>query len=285
VNDYLAGITEVELDADSRYDDDATEEPRLVPPVKRVDTLRRGKPTHHYVDGTGERIDGVTKLLGDGLPKPWLTPWSVKVASEYAVNEWATLDKLDPFARLAAIKAAPYAIVNAAAKRGTEVHRIAEQYAAGEAVEYDPALTGYVEAAIRFQHEWQPDILLAEVTVYNLDLGYAGTLDLIAKLPDGRIALLDYKTSRAIYPETGAQLAAYRYATHYLDADGKAQPMPAVDWCGAVHIRADGFGVYELRADLHVLDRFLEIAAVARMRGEMDSWKTGPLTNPSEVAF
>jgi hypothetical protein len=44
--------------------------------------------------------------------------------------------------------------------------------------------------------------------------------------------------------DTAFQLAAYRYATHYLDGDGTIQPMKAVGECGVIWLRADGYELF-----------------------------------------
>ncbi len=255
-------------------------------PIKRVEGKSFGKPTHWYVrTDTNEKIPGVTDLLKRGKPSPALVGWGIKSVSEFAINNWDDLTAMPIAERLNVLKRSPYAERDAAASRGTLVHHLAEKLANGEEVDVPDDVTGHVESAIRFLDEWQPEVILSEVTVYNLDYGYAGTLDLIARFPDGRVALCDYKTSKGVYADTALQLAAYRFATHYLDADGEAQPMPEVDWCGVVHIRADGYDVYELRCDEHVLRQFRYVAAVARAMSQMDEWKSEPLNAPrAEVA-
>lgn len=60
---------------------------------------------------------------------------------------------------------------------------------------------------------WQKEniekFIQTEMTVYNSKDGYAGTLDAIVKLTDGRTALLDYKTGKYIYDTYELQCVAY----------------------------------------------------------------------------
>lgn len=251
-----------------------------VEPVRRIDKMYRGKPTHYYVDGNGETIPGVTTLIDHGKPKPALVGWGIKSVAEYAVNRWDDLADLPVADRLRELKGSPYAERDAAASRGTEVHGLAERIGRGEEVEVPDELAGHVESAVAFYDEWRPRIILAETTCYNLTFGWAGTLDMVAEFPDGRRALLDFKTSKGVYADTGLQLAAYRYATHYIGDDGEPHPMPEVDWCGVIHVRADGYDVYPIRADEHVLKQMRYVAAVARAVDEMDSWKLPALPAP-----
>ena len=52
--------------------------------------------------------------------------------------------------------------------------------------------------------------------------------------------LLDLKTSRSgVYGETALQLAGYRFAEVYVDSGGVEQPMPEVDRCAVVWVRAE----------------------------------------------
>ena len=63
----------------------------FVEPVRRVDTMRYGKPSHHYVDGNGARIPGVTTILSGGMPKPALVGWGIRTVAEYAIDRWDEL--------------------------------------------------------------------------------------------------------------------------------------------------------------------------------------------------
>lgn len=90
------------------------------------------------------------------------------------------------------------------ALRGDRVHDYAEQLAlramdrehrVDEAREL-LAAHGERAYADRFDEWWQlyaPQPLAAEVTVWNATVGYAGTLDLVARI-GGRLCLIDYKT-------------------------------------------------------------------------------------------
>ena len=93
-----------------------------------------------------------------------------------------------------------------AALRGTRVHRYCEQVALramGREDEYDAARlaleeNGEIGFAQRFDEWWDLyDVRPAEpeLTVWNAEVGYAGTLDLIATI-GGRTCLVDYKTKK-----------------------------------------------------------------------------------------
>ena len=245
-------------------------------PIRRVEGTYRGKPTHHYEDRNGQHIPGVTTILGKGMPKPALVPWGIKTVAEYAVNNREALAELPPTEMLKTLKGAPYAERDEAAKRGTEVHALAERLVDGDEVSVPAELQQHVNHYIEFLDAFRPEPVLAEVVVYNCEYGYAGTLDLIADM-GGERWLLDLKTSKGVYGETGYQLASYRYATHYVDADGKEQPMIPVDRCAVVHVTAKGWAVIPMQADESVLKGFRHISVVAREAELNGSYVGAPL--------
>ena len=237
----------------------------MTAPIARREGRSFGRPTHWYVrTDTGEKIDGVTSLLKDGKPAPALVGWGIKSVAEYAVNNWDDLAAMQVADRLKALKGSPYAERDAAANRGTEVHALAERLVHGEEVEVPDALAGHVEGYAAWLDAHQPVPVLTERVCWNLDYGWAGTFDLIARFPDGRLLLCDIKTSRSVYGDVAYQLAMYAACTHYLDDDGEAQPMPQVDGTAVLHVRADGTDMYPLRFDEQVLREARYIAAVAR---------------------
>lgn len=249
------------------------------PPARRVDRVAFGRPTHWYVDARGEKIPGVTTILGNGLPKPALVNWAGNTTAAYAVDNWDDLATMKPSERLDVLKKARYEDRDAAAKRGTEVHTLAERLMRFEEVEVPDELRGHVEAYCSYLDDWQPDPVLTEVTVVSYEHGYAGTLDMVHRLPDGTVVLADIKTSRSgIYGETALQLAAYRFADVYLDEDGIEQPMVAVDECHAIWVRADGYSVYPLDCTRPVFDDFRRVAQVARLIDRLPAYKGEEIT-------
>jgi hypothetical protein len=214
---------------------------KFVPPLRRIDTAK----SHYYKDGNGNRIPGVTTILGGGVPQPALINWAANATAEWAIDNFDALTEMTPAQRLKALQGARYETSDRAKKRGTEVHGYAERLVKGEKVEAVPdELRGHVEAYVRFLDKFEVDPIVVEAAIVNYRYGYAGTLDLIAEITDNdgqrRKLLLDAKTNeKGIFGETPLQLAAYRYAEFYLDPDGKEQPMIEVDGCGAILISSE----------------------------------------------
>jgi hypothetical protein len=64
-------------------------------------------------------------------------------------------------------------------------------------------------------HKWieanKIEVLAVERRIFSKEFFYAGTCDLVAKI-DGKLGVIDYKTSSGIYPEMQMQTAAYQHA-------------------------------------------------------------------------
>lgn len=242
-------------------------------------TRRNHGKGHSYYLGD-RKLDGVTTLISNGLPKPALVRWAARCAAELAVNEWDALAGLPVADRLGRLTDAPNAARDAAAVRGTRVHALADRLVNDEEVPVPEDLAGHVEACVRFLDDWNVLKVATERPVYHEKYMYAGTFDLIADLGDDRW-LLDFKTNKSgPFGDTAFQLAAYRYATHYLREDDAVVPMPPVDRCGVVWLRSDGYDLYPYHADLDVFRQFLYIQQVARAAAECRDYRSDALTPP-----
>ena len=233
-------------------------------PTRRVN---RGSGHSYFLDGVP--CDGVTWLRDNGVPKPQLIDWAARTTAGYAVDHWEELGGLGVAERLRTLERSRWAVVNEAKVRGTDVHKLAQRLAQGEEVDVPEHLVGHVDAYLRFVREWEPVELLVEAVVINRQWRYMGTLDLVAQLADGRVWLLDWKTSaKGIFRESALQLAAYRHAEHYFkpghQLDGGEVPMPQVDAAGAVWLRADGYDLVPCETGDAVFRAFLYAAEVAR---------------------
>lgn len=232
------------------------------PPIRRKN---HGKG-HSYVDAHGVKVPGVTTILGDGVPKPALINWAANTTAEYAVDNWDHLSTLTPSQRLKELQKARFADRDAAARRGTEVHGLAERLIRGDEVEVPDELAGHVEAYVDFLDRFQISAVLVEFVVVSHSYGWAGTCDLVADFPTlGKRLLCDIKTSRSgVWGETAWQLAGYRYADAYLDEHGPEQPMIEVDGCAVIHVRGDGCDLYPMTVGPQQLREFRYIQQVSR---------------------
>lgn len=224
----------------------------------------------HWYKLDGRKADGVTTLIGDGLRKKAVEAWGIRTVAEYVADNLEQVYAMRSMGReavVAALKQSPYSYRDRAAKRGTEVHRLADRLMHGEEFVPPEELAGHVESYVRFLDEWRPAPVLTEACVGSRRWNYCGTLDIVADLPDGRRVIADIKTGRSgIFADTVLQLAAYRYAEFYLDSDGSERSMADLGITGAlgIWVRADGYDVYDLPADEAQHKKFLHIAVGAR---------------------
>jgi hypothetical protein len=214
--------------------------------------VRKETKRGHSYTLDGKAVQGVTTILNKGLPKPQLVYWSAKTVAEYVADNFDTVNELRSMGRepmIAALKATPWESRDRAAARGTDVHALAEAIMHDQEVEVPRELRGYVTGYVDMIDAWQITPVLTEKVIGNRDWWYAGTFDAIVDIGAGPFAgqrmLLDWKTSKGVYPETACQLAAYQNAEFYIDDDGAEQPMPEVDALGVVHVQN---GVSELCA-------------------------------------
>lgn len=240
---------------------------------------QRGRNHSYTIDGL--KVIGVTTAINEGWPKPQLISWAARMVAttvaEMSPEDLDALRRLGHEPMVNALKATPNQRRDTAALRGTKIHALAERIVSGEEVPVeDPDLLAHAENVARFMDDWKIEPLLNEVTIGSRRYGYAGTLDLVARIPDGRVILFDYKTGASgIWPDHALQLAAYRWADAYV-LHGSDVPLTelGIESAKAVHVRADGYDVVPLRTDRPVFDTFLSCLNVARARASMKDWVT-----------
>lgn len=102
-----------------------------------------------------------------------------------------------------------------AASRGTRVHLHAlHALCRGEQLpdfeQLPESERGYASAVLKWWLDHEPQVIAAEQVVADLTEGIAGRLDLLCKLKDGRVAVVDAKTGSFLAASWVAQLAGYR---------------------------------------------------------------------------
>jgi hypothetical protein len=107
--------------------------------------------------------------------------------------------------------------------------------------------------ALRVEHyrTWRDasgwDLKVREAVLVNPELGFGGTLDILARDRDGRSVLADIKTGKGVYKESILQLAAYGLAT-FIQPEGAStvSRMPKVDRYAILHVTAKGVREIEI---------------------------------------
>ena len=241
---------------------------------------------HAYYLGD-RKLDGVTTIISNGLPKPALVNWAARTVAEMAVNEWDTLAELPVASRLAKLAKAPDAARNTAAVKGTRIHALADKLAHGEQVNVPEELAGHVESCVKFLDAYDVRTVYSERPCFHEKYLYGGTFDLRAELDSGEGFgvedwLLDWKTSASgAYGDTAFQLAGYGFSTHFEMPDGTIAPMTRPKRYGVVWLRADGFDLYPYHVDDSVFRQFLHIQQVGKAAAESRDYKGDALLPPA----
>jgi hypothetical protein len=167
---------------------------------------------HRYTIA-GRQIVSVT---GVQAPKPALVAWAANQAADYvrenlrAGKEYSELEvrQLAEGAETAHRKTA-----KTAADIGTIAHAACERWAKGdrEVVVYEPYAARAFAAFVNWSLENEVVFMKSERKVYHVDHDYCGTCDLDCVVM-GKQAVVELKTSKAIYPEYRLQVAAYAKA-------------------------------------------------------------------------
>ena len=108
-------------------------------------------------------------------------------------------------------------IVKKAAEEGTQVHEMIEEYLEGKEMnflnptgypQYNPDVWQMFLRFVEFWETYKPKLIEAEVHLFSDELKVAGTCDLIVEI-DGKLWLIDFKTSNHIQPTYELQTAVY----------------------------------------------------------------------------
>lgn len=126
--------------------------------------------------------------------------------------------------------------VEYAAQRGTAVHLATEFDDDGDLDDesIDLEILPYVQAWRRFREESGFQVFRSEVRVYSERHGFAGTFDCLGVL-NGRLSIVEKKTTAALHPSTAIQVSAYMRAFN----EGKPRDEQAKR-CYSVWLRRDG---------------------------------------------
>lgn len=294
---------------------------------------------HYTYPPTGEQLVSVTTVNSATLSKPYLVPWSARIAAEYAVDNLVALARVkrvegrDAAVRLAKEQAELLRIVKREA--GGYVHRVVESlvlWAADpqhgpevslpllaehlEHADYDDQpLHEVVDWMIRGFCNWvsdfAPEFEAAEMTVFNVRLGIAGTLDLIVRLhgvaigPSGRLVpapgnvltlCVDVKTGKYTDASWRRQIATYRRMPECAaPLSDEPVPMIGTDAGAVLHLRPEYPNGYRLMlisgADdqaawagfCHALESYRDYAAAGEKPGKVVYYLRGDGTMPQPL--
>lgn len=175
----------------------------------------------YKIEGVGE-FPSVTTIIGQLDKSGPLMGWAVKMVIEYLQQHKDDLAK-DPTETFKQAKAWYKQLQQQALDLGSELHNCIEVYLKGQKIdgilEVHLELKGAFAEFCRWQQANNFQIVESEHIVWSEEYKFAGTLDCVAHLNGGALYLVDFKSSKAIYPEYLMQIAAYKVA--YEERTGK----------------------------------------------------------------
>jgi len=206
---------------------------------------KKKRARRSYKDENGNKLPSVTEILGGlGWKYAPLMQWANKIGREGKTLNEGSRDAM---------------------KIGTIAHDMIEDFVLGRPQrEHDePAeLLLPARGCLRkfedwwFENKWDQrfQVLATEVAMVDRVRRYGGTADLVGLL-DGVPVVLDYKTGKSVYAETGIQLAAYAelWSEHgyRLEVDADDQLLSpemrdlrkahrVIEGAGIIHVPVDG---------------------------------------------
>lgn len=182
-------------------------------------------PRNAYTDATsglryyrwqGRDLPSVTSIRRmAGVPHN-LHQWALSQVIDAAVDGAAEIPKMlaqgaDGLKAVrSALRKASTAERDAKAALGTAVHDAAAQGLA--LTDVAPELRPFLRQYQGWLATSGATILASEFQTWNLAAGYAGTADLMCRMRDGSVWLVDLKTGKGVYPDHALQLMAYAMA-------------------------------------------------------------------------
>jgi hypothetical protein len=239
------------------------------------------------------RLTSITTITGGTDSKPWLYGWQSRMGARFAVDHLDMVEAvLTGRATLVATKesghkAAVKLIMDTSehlrdikSRAGTYVHDVLEALIrwaqmpghSGDMVAY-PAIpvdlmealydgeplpevvAAMVDGFVQFVCDWNPRFITSEMTVYHVQLGVAGTLDMIVEIDDADVAqqgeymvlvrreghtlsiCADAKTGRILDAPMEEQVCTYPRMKEANVGLGELAPMPHTDYAGILWMR------------------------------------------------
>lgn len=164
-------------------------------------------PAAGYRNAGGLRLPSVTTIIGRFKESGALLKWAYNTGRDHGELSGRGLPAPDSL----------YAVSKKAADIGTSVHSMVEAFIKGEdpepirlvSVDPEKALSGF-QAFRAWWDQSRMEVIAQEVLLVSEKHRYGGTPDAIGRMHDGRICLLDWKTSNSVYADHLIQLAAYK---------------------------------------------------------------------------
>jgi hypothetical protein len=170
---------------------------------------------HIFYDEKGKVLLSVTGATGVVDKSGALMGWAVKMALNFLRDKWLGKTETPVITEEDFIEASRQHRIKKqeAADIGTLIHEWVSLKITGKNPEMpkDDKVVNGITAFLKFQKEHNLNWIESERYVYSKKHGYAGILDAIAE-EDGKLTLVDFKSSNGIYDDMFFQVAGYQIA-------------------------------------------------------------------------
>jgi len=225
-----------------------------------------GNKIHCYTDAKNNKLISVTKVTSTIDKSNALIIWATRLMAKYLTDNFVG-KMLTPEALVTALKEWRKA-KEEAADIGTQIHDWIEQKIKGlePAMPENDNVKNGVFAFLKWQNENKIKFVANEQIVYSKKHKFIGKFDAIIEIK-GKKYLIDYKSSKGLYPEFYLQTSAYQLA--YEEEHGKC-----IDGRILIHLGKDD-GVFEAREiNDYEADKkaFLGLLEVKRRLMQLDTY-------------
>jgi len=211
-----------------------------------------------YYEWKGRALPSVSSLRRMAGLSFQLHQWTISRVVDRAVNEVDILNTMlsrparprervrDKNVKLEArrwLRSAATEERDSAAELGTAVHTAAMANVA--IIDADEDVRPYLHQYRNWLHDSGVTVLACERQVFNLDIGYAGSFDLLVRFPNGQVYVVDIKTSRGTYTDHALQIVGYALA-EFVGEDDVVDPtltdlLLNAEGMALLHLTADGW--------------------------------------------
>ena len=178
---------------------------------KQEDGAPQRRNGFYYIDE--KRVyPSVTTIL-QVIAKPALINWAARAAARAALA--------NPLMSEEQAISAIYQSRAEGTDRGQAIHNFIEAFRTGKRINVKSMPKehqGYAIAFMKFVQAFKPKSMPVRRTIWSDKYEFAGTLDDLMTFHDkkGKVYLVDFKTGKDIYPESGLQLVAYKQGVEEL---------------------------------------------------------------------
>lgn len=227
----------------------------------------------------GERIISVTRATSVVDKSRPLIYWAVGLTKDFLMQNLATLiddNKGDKIASIIEEASKQHSIKKQqAANTGTQVHDWVEQFIKAKTkkdwpkIPDDPQVYNGVSAFLKWVDEHNVEFKSSEKHIYSKKYKYAGIMDAEAII-NNKLCVIDFKTSKGIYPEMRFQVAGYQAASE----EERGKKYSGNKWLARFDKETGEFEAHEFNDQEKDFKAFLAALELRRRLLELDDYKS-----------